>query len=74
MGRITVAPQAVPDGQQLHAADDGLAFSPWHGITAHRPLGSLMRVRKDVYAASGDFRAQRNGCPLHEPTRADGLL
>lgn len=36
VGRITVAPQAVPDGQQLHAADDGLAFSPWHGITAHR--------------------------------------
>jgi hypothetical protein len=34
------------------------------------PLGSLMQVRKAVqagYAASSDFRAQRNGCPLHEP-------
>jgi hypothetical protein len=72
VARITVAPQAVPGEQQLHAADDRLAFSPWHGITAHRPLGSLMRVRKAVYAASSDFRAQRNGCPLHEPAGADG--
>lgn len=73
VARITALPQAVPDDAQLHAADDRLAFSPWHGITAHRPLGSLMRVRKDVYAASGDFRAKRNGCPLHEPISTDSL-
>jgi hypothetical protein len=72
VAHITVAPQAVPGEQQLHAADDRLAFSPWHGITAHRPLGSLMRVRQAVYDASSDFRAQRNGCPLHEPASADG--
>jgi hypothetical protein len=72
VARITAAPQAVPGEQQLHAADDRLAFSPWHGITAHRPLGSLMRVRQAVYNASSDFRAQRNGCPLHEPKGADG--
>jgi hypothetical protein len=74
VARITVAPQVVPGEAQLHAADDRLAFSPWHGIVAHRPLGSLMRVRKAVYAASSDFRAQRNGCPLHEPRSADGLI
>jgi len=72
VARITVVPQAVPGEQQLHAADDRLAFSPWHGITAHRPLGSLMRVRQAVYAASSDFRAQRNGCPLQEPVNVDG--
>jgi hypothetical protein len=71
VARIVALPQVVPDDAQLHAADDRLAFSPWHGITAHRPLGSLMRVRQAVYAASSDFRAQRNGCPLHEPTGSD---
>jgi hypothetical protein len=70
VARIAVAPQAVPGEQDLHAADDRLAFSPWHGITAHRPLGSLMRVRQAVYGASSHFRAQRNGCPLHEPRGA----
>jgi hypothetical protein len=71
VARISVAPQTVPGEPQLHAADDRLAFSPWHGIAAHRPLGSLMRVRQAVYAASSDFRAQRNGCPLHEPAGVD---
>jgi hypothetical protein len=72
VARIVVAPQIVPGAQQLHAADDRLAFSPWHGITAHRPLGSLMRVRQAIYAASSDFRAQRNACPMHEPASGDG--
>ena len=74
VARIVVGPQAVPAEAQLHAADDRLAFSPWHGITAHRPLGSLMRVRQAVYAASSGFRAERNGCPLHEPASADAIL
>jgi hypothetical protein len=74
VARIIVAPQTVAGEQQLHAADDRLAFSPWHGITAHRPLGSVMRVRQAVYAASSGFRAERNGCPVHEPANADAAV
>jgi hypothetical protein len=74
VARIVVAPQLVSGAEQLHAADDRLAFSPWHGITAHRPLGSLMRVRQAVYAASSGFRAERNACPLHEPASADAVV
>jgi hypothetical protein len=45
--------------------DTGTAFSPWKGITAHRPLGNIMRVRKSVYEASAGVRLQRAGCPAH---------
>jgi hypothetical protein len=53
----------------VKAIDDGMAFSPWHGITAHQPLGSIMRVRKDAYEGSKGFRGSHNGCPMHEPRR-----
>lgn len=38
------------------AVDDGLSFSPWHGIAAHRPLGSVMRARKQAYEMSKRFQ------------------
>jgi hypothetical protein len=47
--------------------DDGLAFSPWHGLQAHRPIGGVMRARKPSYEMSSGFRGQFNGCPMHEP-------
>ena len=40
--------------------DDGFAFSAFHGLAAHRPLGSLMRARKAAYAMSARFRAEHN--------------
>jgi hypothetical protein len=43
--------------------DDGLSFSPWHALAAHRPLGSIMRVRKAAYAMSGGFRGAK-ACPM----------
>lgn len=64
---LSVQPQAALTAEQSRIADDRLAFSPWHGIAAHRPLGSLMRVRQAVYADSARFRSGRNGCPMHEP-------
>ncbi|MET7243253.1 catalase family protein [Methylobacterium sp. EM32] len=70
VARITVAPQESWSEDKVRRLDDGLAFSPWHGIAAHRPLGSVMRVRRAVYRSSAGFRARHNGCPIHEPTRA----
>ncbi|NYE63452.1 hypothetical protein FHW58_004682 [Duganella sp. 1224] len=51
--------------------DDGMQFNPWHCVAAHRPIGSIMRVRRAVYAASARFRAERNGAPLAEPRNLD---
>ena len=33
-----------------------MAFTPWHCLAAHQPLGSINRLRKAVYIASADKR------------------
>jgi hypothetical protein len=67
VARIVAPPQDAFSSDNIKAVDDGMAFSPWHGVLAHQPLGSVMRVRKAVYAASARFRSEHNGCPIHEP-------
>lgn len=47
------------------AIEDNLAFSPWNGVQAHRPLGSVMRARRQTYESSSSFRMQFNGSPVH---------
>ncbi len=67
VARVTVQPQNAWSEAKSKVFDDGLSFSPWHGIAAHRPLGSIMRLRKPTYKASARFRFERNGCPMREP-------
>ncbi len=69
VARIEVPPQASWDAEKVRSLDEGLAFNPWHGLAAHRPLGSIMRARRAVYPRSAGFRAAQNGCPIHEPRR-----
>ncbi|MDB5654568.1 MAG: catalase [Tardiphaga sp.] len=66
---LTAAPQDPWSAANVKAIDDGMSFRPWHGITAHQPLGSIMRVRRQAYADSASFRGSHNGCPMHEPRR-----
>ncbi|MDB5513188.1 MAG: hypothetical protein JWR08_2671 [Enterovirga sp.] len=70
VGRITVPPQTGWSEALSGRMDDCMAFSPWHGLAAHRPLGRIMRARKPAYEASAGFRASHNGCPMLEPRRA----
>lgn len=70
VGRVTVAPQPAWSEARAEQADDGLSFSPWHGIMDHQPLGSINRARKEAYAMSAGFRASHNQCPIHEPQAA----
>jgi hypothetical protein len=44
-----------------------LQFAPWHALPEHRPLGSLNRARKVVYAAVSRRRHFRNQAPRGEP-------
>ena len=67
VARITVPSQNSWSAEGIAAIDEGMAFSPWHGLAAHRPLGSVMRARNNTYTGSADFRATHNGCPIHEP-------
>lgn len=67
---IDVAPQRAWTGERAAILDDRIAFSPWHGIAEHRPLGAIMRARKPAYEASSSLRGTFNGCPMHQPASA----
>lgn len=67
VARLHVPRQASWSPEKVQAIDENLAFSPWHGLAAHRPLGGIMRVRKAAYEHSAGFRGQHQGCPIHEP-------
>jgi len=64
VARLSVAPHAAQPMQARHQEEDALFFSPWQGLAAHRPLGSINRVRRIAYEASGRARAERSGCPF----------
>ena len=67
VARITVPRQDAWSDARLRSVNDGLAFSPWNALAAHRPLGSIMRVRRATYPVSSGFRAEHNGCPIQHP-------
>jgi hypothetical protein len=48
-----------------------MSFSPWHALAAHRPLGAIMRTRKQVYANAARFRAEHNQVQIVEPRSID---
>ncbi len=70
VARLTVAPQTAWSEARSETVDDGMGFSPWNTLAAHRPLGSIMRLRREPYIRSQDFRSQRNRCPVREPASA----
>ncbi len=67
VARIVLGAQASWSDARARSIDEGLAFSPWHGLAAHRPLGSVMRIRREAYDAARRFRAERNQRALSEP-------
>jgi hypothetical protein len=74
VARLVVPRQLAWSEARASVLDDGSSFSPWHGIEAHRPLGSVMRARKAAYEASVKFRAGHNGRPVAEPTGSPVVL
>jgi len=73
VARVRVDPQTAWSEERSKAVDDQMSFSPWHGLAAHRPLGSVNRVRKLVYETAARFRAERDGVCIAEPRNLDGL-
>lgn len=73
VARLVVPSQPAWSEARAQQADDGLSFSPWHGILDHQPLGSINRARREAYPLSAEFRSEHNRCPIHEPKAAIGL-
>lgn len=67
VARLTAPAQKSWNGQTTEDENDALGFRPWNALVAHRPLGSIMRMRKLAYKQSQDFRSQRNAVPVREP-------
>ena len=66
VARIVVEPQLSLGTDLANEVDEHTYFSPWHGLAAHRPLGSVNRARRQAYEMSANFRAEFNGCPMHD--------
>ena len=47
---------------------ENLSFTPWHGISEHRPLGSINRARRKIYETMAARRLELNDVPKREPT------
>lgn len=73
IARIIAKPQIAWSPYRSQVVDNGMMFSPWHGIKSHRPLGSVMRLRKVTYEMSKHAQAMPNGKSIPEPTDLDDL-
>ena len=47
--------------ERVRYFDEVMTFRPAHSLAAHRPLGSIMRARLQVYRALSAFRHRENG-------------
>lgn len=53
--------------QRVRYFDEAMTFRPAHSLAAHRPLGSVMRARLQVYQALSDFRHRETGVTEANP-------
>ncbi len=67
LGKITLPSQGADSPARRAFADDVLSFDPWRCVVEHRPLGSIMRLRKEAYAASASWRNEKNNFVMREP-------
>ncbi len=67
VAKITLPPQNAYSPARRVYGDDILSFSAWRCLAAHRPLGSIMRLRLRAYEASSRFRHETNARPQIEP-------
>ena len=67
---VRVSPQDSWSDDAVADVDEGMRFSVWTGLAAHRPLGNINRARNAPYEESAQFRARFNHCPIHEPGAA----
>jgi len=58
----------VFDAPKQRAFGQNLAYTPWHCIAPHRPIGGANRARKKAYEVLSAFRLGKNGLKSVEPT------
>lgn len=66
VARLTVPAQLGWEHGLSEHQEQAIAYSPWHGLAAHQPIGGVNRARKPTYERSVQYRGERNGCPVYE--------
>ena len=67
IAKITIPVQEAYSPARRVYVDEVLSFNAWHCIPEHRPLGSIQRVRRQVYEASSRYRHEMNQQRKVEP-------
>jgi hypothetical protein len=57
VARITVKVPQSPQTPEALEQCEKLAFTPWHSLAAHQPLGGINRLRRKVYYNSIEHRS-----------------
>ena len=70
---ITLPRQNAYSPQRQRYVDEIMTFRPAHSLTAHRPLGSVMRARLRVYQALSAFRHHENSVPEEDTASIDRI-
>ena len=65
--------QAAYSDERVHYFDEVMTFKPAHSLAAHRPLGSVMRARLQVYQAVSAFRHRENGTRAENTARIEQI-
>ncbi|MCJ1256424.1 hypothetical protein MMC24_004245 [Lignoscripta atroalba] len=64
---VRILKQQVYSAERQRYFDDVISFRPGRCLEVHRPLGSVMRARLQVYPALSEFRHRENHIALEEP-------
>jgi hypothetical protein len=56
VARITIPVPQAPDAPESIGHCEKLAFTPFHSLAAHRPIGGINRLRHEVYESSATHR------------------
>ena len=67
VARLLLPMQNAFSEERRRYFEERLAFNPGHALEDHRPLGSVMRARLQVYLKTQDFRQHSNGVSPAEP-------
>ena len=70
---ITLPAQDAYSPARQRYFDETMTFRPAHSLAAHRPLGSVMRARLQVYGALSAFRHRENGVHAEDPATVDAI-
>jgi hypothetical protein len=66
VAKLRLPQQDIGRGENL-VLQDATSITPWRVTEEHRPLGNIMRARKEVYRQSSILRHQLNGQVRKEP-------